>query len=271
MKTAIGFNLGKYGDLAMNTVAARSFKENFPDYSLSCAIAKKFSSISPLFENHPYFDDIVILEGYDDYPTKSDLEILKNYDLVFNGMPQHKIPNWYNTLRNQTESVCINHGLPVPVDLSCEFNKYFRTRRRKKTLAFAPFGNYGKSKKSFDQNSAQKIVDFICKMDLNVIQVGHKDEPCLKNVEKFNLSYFDSVKLILSCDALITCDTGLNWVMSGYKHPVIGFYFREGLHPYQASSKTIQPINPNSQYFEFQSRDSFNIQILEGAIKNVMS
>jgi ADP-heptose:LPS heptosyltransferase len=45
---AIGFNQGQIGDLGMNMIACRAFKEAYPDSHLTFGINKKYQSIAPI-------------------------------------------------------------------------------------------------------------------------------------------------------------------------------------------------------------------------------
>src|SRR5579864_9137624 len=103
-----GFNMQLIGDIIMNTVAARSHKELYPESHLTLCVANKYADMDLLFKNHPYIDSFHVYEGYDGI-TKNDLEYCKNnFNYIYNPMPQHKYINWYQNpnLLNQTAEVC---------------------------------------------------------------------------------------------------------------------------------------------------------------------
>ena len=52
MIKAIGFNQGQIGDLVINLIACRAFKEKFPDSHLTFGINKKYQSILPIFKHN---------------------------------------------------------------------------------------------------------------------------------------------------------------------------------------------------------------------------
>ena len=61
-------------------------------------------------------------------------------------------------------------------------------------------------------------------MGYKVIHLNGPNEPDVPNTTKVNGSYLDSVKNLLGTDLLVTCDTGIAWVASGYQHPTVGLY-----------------------------------------------
>lgn len=268
----LGFNLGQYGDLAMSTVAARSLKEIYPNSHLTYHIADKYKDFAPLVVRNMYVDAVHISEGYGDYPTENDKKFLleNSFDHIFDPMPQHSRPDWYHYCSTQTEEVCYMHHLKPSSNLQCHLERFFDISRQKGTVAVSLFGNYGQSNKAFSKNKAQEIVDYLIKLGYRVRVIGSPLDPKLKNVIWENLNYFDSVKKMLGCDFLITCDTGMNWVASAYSHPVIGFYFRGALYHDQENFAAIQPVNPNAQYINsYESLNQLDISIISEYIKNI--
>lgn len=264
---AIGFNLGQFGDLAMNIIAARSFKNQFPDSKLTFGISKKYSSCKDLFLYNPYIDDIHIYEGYDEWPTKLDQEYLfyKKFDHIFNGMPQHTSNKWFENY-HQTQEVCAMHGLHTNVDLQINLNNYFNYTKEDKLITIAPFGGYGQAHKSLSDKKIQDIINFCQLLGYSVLQIGHESEPSiLKN--RFIGNYVESVIQILKSKLFITVDTGLNWFMSGYKHPVLALYSNDYFGKYL---KNIQPINPNAQYLDADNLNNIENEVIFDRIKEIL-
>lgn len=271
MKRYLGFNLGQYGDLVMSTVAARSLKELDPGCHLTYHIAKKYEAISKLFLYNEYIDEIHISEGYADYPTENDKKFLENakFDFIFNPMPQHSRGDWYKHCRTQPEEVCWMHGLKPSENLQCYLNKWFHVEKQKGHIAVALFGNYGQSKKAFSKDQAQNLVDHLISLGYKVHSIASPLDPKIDGAIYENLTYIGSVKRMLSCEFLLACDTGMNWVASAYSHPVIGIYAKDALYPNQENFGAIQPINPNAQYLNLNSIKDLDVTKLSEYIRNI--
>jgi ADP-heptose:LPS heptosyltransferase len=273
MKAAIGFNLGQRGDLVINTVASRSFKQMFPKTLLVLGIGPQYADMIPLFKNHPYFDAIHVYNSYDNWCDLTDQQYLSrtHYDLVFNGMPRHTSDKWFEQY-HQCEEVCAMHNLEIPEDYSCELVKWFDNDDRidtKKTIAFAPFaGFYNKGNdKKLSIEKAQQIVDICCDLDYDVLQLGGSDEPRLNHVLTIYSDYFGSVKSMLSCKSLIHTDTGLGWVASAYKFPCLGLYSNAY---YGDKIKNIQPINPNAVYLDSDNVNNISLDIIKEKLLSII-
>ena len=76
MIKAIGWNLGQIGDIIMNTVVSRGFKEQYPDSHLTLGIYKEYSDMKDLFINHPFIDDVHIYDSYNNWPNDNDKKFL---------------------------------------------------------------------------------------------------------------------------------------------------------------------------------------------------
>ena len=273
MKRAIGFNLGLRGDIIMNTVAARSFKEQFPNYSLTLGIYKAYEDMRELFLHHPNIDDVHIYNSYDGWPNQDDTDYLKkqNYDIIFNGMPNHSSDTWYNEVENQPAEVCLMHGLPIPSNLQCELVQYFPPfKHDKKYICISPFST--KKEKDFDQSKCELLVKSLNLLGYDVFQLSHKSQPRISGCvnEGFVQCYFDSVKLMLGSESLITVNSGMAWVAAAYSHKVIGLY---GLDDWGysglKSSKVYQPINPNSIYLSEKNVNDIPIDLIIDSVKSI--
>jgi ADP-heptose:LPS heptosyltransferase len=264
----IGTNQGQRGDLIMGTVVAKAIKERFPESHFTLGINEKYQDMEDLFKNHPYIDATHIWEQYDNWPNQNDINYIENnnFNMILHAMPKH--PNdhcWYNLVKHQTEASCIMNGLTPPKDLNCILNKYFDLYSEYKNyICIAPFTAW--QKKNISLIKWEDIVSFITKKGFRVAQLGSEDEITIKGAEKINASYFESVKIMLSCRFLICLDGGMSWVASAYQHPVLGLY---GYHyDNLLSAKVYEPLNPNAIYLESDKADNiYNYLIFDNLNK----
>lgn len=267
---AIGMQNGIRGDLIISTVVARSFKERFPDSKLIMGLHKDFADMVPLFFQHESYDNFHLYDGYDNWPNEIDKKYLSKakYDIVFNAMAPHLDNAWWKSW-HQTEENCHMHYLPIPKNIQCSLNPWFDISDNKKFVALSPIGGWYNfpNTKSLSIPRAQEIVNFILSLGLGVIQLGHPDEPKLDGTTKKNLTYFDSVKNLLSCKAFITVDTGLTWVASAYSFPTLGLYSNS----YYSSSyiKNIQPINNKAIYLDAPNVNDIDIELIKASIRQL--
>lgn len=271
-KTVIlGGQAGQYGDIILNTVVAKAIKQKFPNSHYIYGISKKYWDIHELFLYHPHIDNLIQWEGYDDFPTQRDIESINNIkpDIFLYPMASH--PNnhcWYRLVNSLTESACIMQGFVPPEDKSCYLNRYFDLYNEYSNfVCISPFTSW--KLKNISNEKWQRIINFICKNGYKVIQIGAKEEFQFNNVIKLELSYFESVKTMLSCKFLITLDTGMNWVASAYNHPVLALF---GLHfPGIANAKIYQPLNKNGHYLESVLADDIAEELIFEKIKFLLN
>jgi ADP-heptose:LPS heptosyltransferase len=264
---AIGFNQGQFGDLCMNVIACKAFKNQYPDSHFTFGINKKYESISPIFIKNKFIDDIHIWDGYDNWPTQNDLDYLNNnkFDIVFHPMKCLR-PRW-QPVRHQTEEICLINDLKPPEDLQIELNKYFETKRGYENyISICAWGATDSEKKNLPNSKIDEICSIITKY-------GYKPLFFQKQYKEFNfidLPFFEAIKIMLSTKILISIDSAMLWIASGYKFPAIGLYNRNYYSNYGAfTSKNWQPINPNAQYIESDSMLNIDLNLLEENIKNL--
>ncbi len=270
MKRAIGFQQGLRGDLVFSTVAARSFKEQYPDWHLTLGLNRQFKDLVPLFFDSE-FDATHVYETYDKWPGPKDVEYLQaaRYDRVFSAMPPHRDQQWW-LHRHQYAEAAHMVGLPVPQDIQPRLNRWFNLNEVEKCVAFAPFGgNGGVNDKQFTVEQAQEIVFRLRGQGYEVLHLGAPNEPFLAGTIRKNTCYFDSVRNMLSCRALIHCDTGLGHVAGAYNHPSVGIYgYRyfgeEWIHQ-------IKPIHSNFHSVDFPTMAEIDLDKVLNAIKLVLS
>lgn len=210
----------------MSSVCARSFKQLYPDSHLTLGIGSQFKDLLPLFHDSQY-DATHVYTTYDGWPGPKDIEYLQavRYDHVFHAMPSHRDPQWW-TLRHQYQETCHMVGLPVPEDYKPKLNRWFNLNDfSNRVVAFAPFGgNNQVNDKQLSFEQAQAIVDWLTDHAWSVLHLGGPNEPALQGAKYIPGSYFDSVRNMLSCRALIHCDTGMGHFAGAYNHPSLGLY-----------------------------------------------
>lgn len=267
MTRAIGFHAGLRGDLIMGTVCARSFKEQHPDSHLTLAVGPQFKDLLPLFHDSQY-DSTHVWSTYEGCPGSRDVEYLRAacYDIVFHPMPQHRDQQWW-TLRHQYAETCHMVGLPIPSDICPKLTRWFSPAGgfHNRVVAFAPFGgNGGVNDKQLSVAQAQAIVDWLTDHDWTVLHLGAPTEPQLDGAKWMPGSYFDSVRNMLSCRALIHCDTGMGHVAGAYNHPSLGLYAyryfgREWAHQ-------IRPIHSNHVAVEASTMAEIELDTITKAL-----
>ncbi len=266
----IHFNQGQAGDLCINTVAARQYKECNPEDTIIMSVNKKYIDLLPLFYNHPHIDGFHVWDGYDIATTKDTEWLARNGKNIVlkTPMPQHTQNEWWKYY-HQGHECCLMNGVNIlhSQDFSCYLEKWFNVPKYNNTIAFAPFaGWYNQNNdKKLTQQKAQEIVNLLTKEGYSIIQIGGHNEPILANAIKYNTSYFDSMKNILGCELLITTDTWCSWYSSAYKFPTLGLYSNS----YYTVSfiKNIQPINPNAIYLDANNVNNIPNELIIDKIK----
>ena len=244
----VGFNIGQFGDVVMNVVPCRALKAAHPGCHITLGIAQKYEAIKDLFLHNPLIDDIHIWEGYDHWPTEKDkryMETRANTHSFFYAMPKHTRDDWWN-YRHQVEEACLMHGLVPPQDLRITLTKYWKPKPLYRSIAIAPFGAYGAGHKSLPVEKAERIVAFCRQQGFAVIQLGDESEPKLDGAVKVNQPLATAVQFMTETCLLITVDTAMAWIASGYEHPTLGLY-SDGYYG-GARVCAIQPINKNATY-----------------------
>ena len=271
MKHAIGFNLGQRGDLILNTVVARSFKEQCPDWHLTLGVGPEYADMEPFFKDHPHIDAFHVYGSYDGWPNETDRQYLlaANYDTVFNGMPRHTNDQWWRWI-HQAEETCWMHGLRAPSNgIHCQLTPWFEVENRRDWVAFAPFAGWYNltNDKKLSRDKAQDIVDLIISRGFKVLQIGGPGEPRLNRATFCETSYFESIRAILGCELFIHTDTGAGWAVSAYRFRQLGLYS----HAYYGADRVaaIQPINPNAKYLSVSRADEIELDTIAQAMKDM--
>lgn len=272
IKKAIGLAQGQLGDCIINTVAARSFKEQYPDYKLIMGVNKKYQEIIPLFYDHESFDGFHVYDQYDNWPNEHDKNYLRKskYDIVFNAMPPHSLDDWWRYY-HQTEESCISNGLPIPNNIQCNLTQWFPIEDNKDYITFnfvgAFYAGYPNNK-SYNPEQAQQIVDCVRKLGYKVLLLGDPREPMLENAERKNLTIIESVKAMLGSRLFIGIDSFLTWAASAYSFPTVSCYAN---HYYgKTFVKNIQPKNPNGLFLDAPNVSEINVDEIISKAKDLM-
>jgi ADP-heptose:LPS heptosyltransferase len=263
---AIGFNQGQYGDLCINLVACKAFKRDLPNSNLYLGINKRYESLKEIFLYNNLIDNIHIWDKYDGWPSQEDVNFISNekFDIVFNPMPKHSSEDWY-LHRHQTEETCLMHGITPPDDLRVKLNKYFETKRQNKYVAVNLFAETRSSDKTPDLQQSISIVNLIKSLGYIPVQIGLPEQPQICDNQFFG-SFFETIKFVLSCDFLVTVDSAISWIASGYSFPVVGIY-AYSYYTGATTSKNWQPINKNAIYIEKNRISDITTHDIEQAIQ----
>jgi ADP-heptose:LPS heptosyltransferase len=269
MKKAIGFNLGQYGDLCVNVVVAKAFKLQYPDYELTFHIGKPYEAIKEIFYFNKYIDKIHVSDGYDNWPTEKDNKFFNQnqFDIIYDPKIAVK-PGWQLRGHHALE-LCNVHNLTPPDSLQIELNNYFVTPQEyKKYIAICYKGTTDSDKKSITDKN---LLIEIC----NIIK-SYGFEPLFFQEDFLNYitvkdTFFDAIKIMLGCKMLITIDSAMAWIASGYQFPVLGLYNK---NYYKEAGVTTslnwQPINPNAIYLEDEHVNLINIDKIKNSVENIL-
>lgn len=248
---AIGFLGGQFGDAIMCQVAAQRFKELAPNSHLTFAVAEKYKSVLPFLYKNKSIDATHIWEGYDSaWPTQNDLKFIQdnNTHITYNAMAKHVDEDWY-LKRHQTEEICAMFNLGTPSSTQINLERYFPVQNmQNNTVAICPFAVTRGSEKSLTPERVLEIESAIKKNGFNAVQVCAPNDPKICE-HSISTDIFSAIQEILSYKMVICVDTSIAWILSGYRHPVIGLY-NSSYYFGAPSCKNWQPTNDNAIYLE---------------------
>lgn len=277
MKKIIGFNQGQLGDLVINIPACRSIKNQYPDCELIFSINQRYKNAAPLFLNNPLIDEFVFWEGYDNWPTEQDKLILDKIspDIIFHPTPPLIDNNWASKM-HYTEIVCRNYGIDPPEDLHTTLVRYFDLLPEySDCIAINPFCAGLVCDRNIPIDLGLRIIEYVHSLGYKTIQLGFSDRYQFPTTYKTpNLSILDDTKIALSCKLFITIDSGLNYVISGYNHKVLGLYSRGltsnvyGRNAGKLSNRA--PINSNAIYLQEDFIDQISFDSICFSIEKLL-
>ena len=259
---AIGLMQGQLGDLILSTVAIRAFKQQYPDARFTLGIADKYRDALPLFLHHGDIDDIHVWDGYDNWPTSIDRQYChwRGFDRVFNAMPPHSRPDWYNH-HTYGEEACLRFGLPIPDDTSYELVRWFPLDKGyEKVVTLSLFPSSNQLHKTMPVEECEKLCVSLKAMGYTPVQLGGKYEYVkLKNAVAPHLSILEATRLMLSSHLHLTADTAFSSIAAAYKAPIVGWYGRN--YPDMVDCFSHLPPNPNALYIK--NRDPQSVKAEE--------
>lgn len=265
-KVSFGIN-GQFGDIIIQEPSLRSFIQDHPDAKIVLGCNNKYKEALELYRGyHENIIDFKFWDGYKHWPEPTDQQFIEDqkFEWVFNAQPRHTEKDWATHL-HQTEECGLMQGIVVK-DTQIKLPRPNDIIKHDKTVAISLFPNWPNGGvKAFPLHTVANIVKIINKMGYKVIHLNGPNEPDVPNATKVNGSYLDSVKNLLGTDLLVTCDTGMAWVASGYQHPTVGLY-AWGYNPVAGTSKNWQPTNPNANYLEAHSVNKISKQDIVAAI-----
>ena len=250
-KVCIGIR-GHYGDIMMQEPGLRKFIEDNPDTKITLAVSKKYKDILPLFYNyHKNIVEFKAFEGYNDWPTKEDLEYINEsgFDAMFPpDIPKHPDPNWANH-RHIIEETALMIGLK-PNGTKINLNIPEGIKKEKRTACIHMFSSqYPNGIRSIDPRKQKAIVDYLLARNYKVYQISSPSQPHIQGTEKPVGSYYDACLKVLSTDFLISCDSGMAFVSSAYNHPTVTLCSSD-YHPSVGTAKNWYAPNPNGFFLE---------------------
>lgn len=227
MKKISGYMYGQFGDLVMASTLCETFKKHNPDSILIFCVGRKYSSILPLFYNHPFIDGFHVWEGHDDWPTALDSEYIKNgnFDTVYTARPQHKQINWYN-FRSYTHEVHEIFDFPAPVNNQCYLEKWFEIPTKNNQIITSSLSSGGDAQfRSLTTKQIFEIHSNIEKLGYEVIRLDTKNDPVLETeYPASKLDWVGAAKLMLSAKLHLTVNTSFEWISSAYSHPTLALH-----------------------------------------------
>lgn len=218
-----GTRFSLIGDIVMSLPILEHLYNKYGEYYSYFSIAQKCQQAIPLFINQPFIDEIKISDHFEGLGER-DHEIMSQCDIVIDVSPQHPLEyDWYN-YRTCVEETALMAGFS-PNDFSGLKPKLIQYWKdddliNKNTIVIWPFAGYGQGiLRSPSLEWWKSIVQILVK-NYNIIHCGVDIEPTITehpNYKKVtNLSFFEQIKVSLSCNMAIGTDSGSMWVIGAY-------------------------------------------------------
>jgi ADP-heptose:LPS heptosyltransferase len=226
------------GDTIMFLPALTILEKLFPDSYKIFPISQKTAYSSVFFLNHPLIDKIHITEGYEAL-GQNDVEIIKNCKAFIHPFPQHPpcpglsvgIDNfWYNEYDCVEETTRMANISKNQFDLLSEeekkpkLSKWFSTERKSKSIAIhARAGYNNEPKRNPSTKYWREVTQKIITKGYKVYHCGVESEEDIGEgvIRITHLSLFEQIKVCLGCDLVIGNNSGFNWIIGAYGHPMI--------------------------------------------------
>jgi ADP-heptose:LPS heptosyltransferase len=268
----------RYGDIICFIPFITYLKKIYPESYVTFFIDKTCAPVTQFLLNYPGIDRFQISLEEDKVIPK---DIDKNYDLIFNLYNNLTNPSYYNYHNVQKENFIMSEiytkdGLvkiePKEYDLLTNqeklpiLNQYFKTERSQKTIAIWPFSGYGDSETTRKRSPSAEwwavLTDALLLKGYKLLEFGHPNNKSLtekasKIQDLRHMSLFDSIKISLGCDLVITTDSGVSHIFGAYGMNQICLY-----SPYQQNHfqnfEAMTPVNYKNNLTLFCGHDNIN-------------
>lgn len=264
-----GFSYGLVGDLVMSLPMLTYYEKLYPGSYKIFAIERKVGYMAPFFLNHPLIDRLLVTEEWNGFGTFDKYLADTCYIKCTMDNWRHSRPDWYNykDCIEETAYVAGVDGLLSVLsydelypkleqwfDVGSDdpnFQTYSKqngadTSIKKKTIALWPFATAtGSVARSPFVQWWRELVGILKEKGYEVLQFGMPTDKFIFGANRYNhLTFFDQVRLALSCGMSIGTDSGSMWVMGAYSHPALHLMTNWMQHHTQ-NFDALLPVNRN--------------------------
>lgn len=279
----------RYGDIICFIPFITYLKKVYPESYITFFIDKTCASVIQFLLNYPGIDHFQISLEKDKVISQ---DVDKKYDIIFNLYNNLTNPYYYNYHSVQKENfimseIFTSEGIkkinPKEYDILTNQEKYpkliqyFPVDRAQKTIAIWPFSGYGDSETTRKRSPTidwwSNLIVGLSLKGYKILEFGHPNNKSLteknNNIEDLrHLSLFDSIKISLGCDLVITTDSGVSHIFGAYGANQICLY-----SPYQDNHfqnfEAMTPMNYKNNLTLFCGRDNIN-SIKQEEILNII-
>ena len=143
-------------------------------------------------------------------------------------------------------------------------------KKESKTACIHMFSSkYPGGVRSISIEKQTEITNYLIERGYKVYQLSAPHQPRIEGAIYKEGSYYDACIRMLSTDFLVSCDSGMLFVSSGYDHPTLGL-FSTAYNPLVTTTKNWQPINPNATYMESYWADNLDINLITNELDNLI-
>lgn len=227
------------GDTVMFLPILNLFEKLYPNSYKIFPISQKTSHSSIFFLNHKLIDKIKITDNFESI-GENDMELIKKCQIGINPFPNHPpfpgfdvgIDNfWYNNFSCVEETVRMA-GINLDIFNKCllenekkpKLEQWFEIKKNQKSIAIHACAGYNKEH-SRNPNTEYwtGLTKILQKMGYSIFHCGVESENDIgENINRVTkLSLFEQIKIALGCDVVIGTDSGFNWLIGAYGHPMI--------------------------------------------------
>jgi ADP-heptose:LPS heptosyltransferase len=289
----LGVSYGVTGDLIMGLPVLTYFEKKYPGSYKYWFIEKKCANSAPLYFNHPLIDCIRITGEWSGF-SNEDYKIANECETKCTMMNwRHDELDWYNH-RGQIEETARIAGIKDLKDVLTEEEMYpklyqwfdvgheddsIRTYSKENkvhtmddTIAIWPGatagGGTGRSPSDrWWSDLTEKIKD----MGYIAMQFGYRKDRNVGYLNRTGLSFFEQVKIALSCKMSIGTDSGNMWVMGAYSHPAIHL-MTNWLPGHTQNFSSLTPVNKNGiELFAEGNTDNISHSDVIGEVVRIMN